>query len=225
MTNKVLCIAVHPDDETIGIGGTLLKHKANGDEVYWAVVTSWNKDNKLGKSDSEIRERENVIKRVSEAYSFDDVFLLRYPVIELYKVDTLNLIKDIGDVIDKVHPNIVYIVNKTDVHSDHRIVFDAAYSCTKSFRKPFINAIYMYETLSETEFAPSLVADSFVPNVYVDISDFLSKKIEILKLYDVELMEEPYSRSISAFEALARYRGSRAGVMYSESLSLLYEKK
>jgi len=38
--NKVLIVAVHPDDETLGAGGALLKHKANGDKIYWLIVTT-----------------------------------------------------------------------------------------------------------------------------------------------------------------------------------------
>lgn len=82
----------------------------------------------------------------------------------------------------------------------------------------------MYETLSETEFAPALSCASFTPNVYVDITDYLDKKIEIMKLFYTELMEEPYPRSLSSIEALARVRGSRCGVKYAEAFMLLYEK-
>lgn len=111
-----------------------------------------------------------------------------------------------------------------DVHSDHRIAFEAVYSCTKSFRKPYIEQIYMMETLSETEFAPAIPVLSFVPNVYVDITDFFEKKIEIMKLYDTEIMQAPYPRSLTTIESLARYRGSRAGVEFAEAFMLLYEK-
>ena len=37
--NKVLVIAVHPDDETLGCGGTLLKHKSNNDQIHWLIAT------------------------------------------------------------------------------------------------------------------------------------------------------------------------------------------
>ncbi len=95
-----------------------------------------------------------------------------------------------------------------DVHSDHRVAFEAVYSCTKSFRNSFIEAIYMMETLSETELAPAMQSTSFIPNVYVDITDYFNQKIEIMKLYETELMKEPYPRSLSSIEALAGVRGS-----------------
>ena len=117
------------------------------------------------------------------------------------------------------------MMNHTDVHSDHRVAFDAVYSCTKSFRKPFVEQILMIEALSETEFALATQATSFVPNVYVDITPYIEKKLEIMSMYEGELMKEPYPRSLSSVRALARVRGSRAGVMYAEAFQLLYERR
>ena len=111
-----------------------------------------------------------------------------------------------------------------DVHSDHRVAFDAVYSCTKSFRYPYIERIYMMETLSETDFAPSVASKAFVPNVFVDISGFIDKKMEIVSLYGSEMMQDPYPRSLSSIKALARVRGSRCGAMYAEAFMLLYAK-
>ena len=82
----------------------------------------------------------------------------------------------------------------------------------------------MMETLSETEFALSVPAKTFIPNVYVDISDFIKEKLSIMEKYPKQIMEAPYPRSLSSIEALARVRGSRAGVMYAEAFQLLYEK-
>ena len=81
----------------------------------------------------------------------------------------------------------------------------------------------MYETLSETEFAPALPENAFIPNVYMDISEFFKKKIDIIKTYSSELMDPPLPRSLQAIEALARYRGSRIGVDYAEAFMLLLE--
>lgn len=83
----------------------------------------------------------------------------------------------------------------------------------------------MLEALSETEFSPAIPSTSFVPNVYVDITEFMEKKMEIMALYVKEVMPEPYPRSLSSIKALARVRGSRAGVMYAEAFQLLYEKR
>lgn len=67
MKNKVLIVAVHPDDETLGCGGTLLKHKANGDEIHWLICTETNPTNDF----YPIREKE--IEDVTKLYDFNSV--------------------------------------------------------------------------------------------------------------------------------------------------------
>lgn len=81
----------------------------------------------------------------------------------------------------------------------------------------------MYECLSETEFTPALAENAFIPNVFVDITDYFDKKLEIIKIYISELMEAPLPRSINTIVALARYRGSRIGKDYAESFMLIEE--
>ena len=220
--NKILIISVHPDDETLGCGGTLLKHKDNGDEINWLILTKAN-DKFISIPNIE-QIQADLVKKVSIKYGFKDTFHLSFLEIELDKYPLGEIILEISKYIDQIQPSVIYFNHYNDVHSDHRVAFDAIYSCTKSFRYPFITKILMYETLSETEFAPALPCASFTPNVYVDITDYLDQKIEIMKLFYTELMEEPYPRSLSSIEALARYRGSRAGVKYAEAFMLLYEK-
>jgi len=221
--SKVLFIAVHPDDETLGCGGTILKHKAQGDEIYWLLITSNRNHPLFSNEDASLTDK--MIQRVSKSYRFDKVYELNYPAVLLHTIDTAVLIQSIDAVLNEVKPNIIYTMFHNDVHSDHRVAFDALYACTKSFRKSFIDKIYMIEALSETEFAPPLPSTSFIPNVFVDITDYMDKKLEIMSMYDTEMMEEPYPRSLSSIKALARIRGSRAGVMYAEAFMLLFEKQ
>ena len=112
-------------------------------------------------------------------------------------------------------------MNRSDAHSDHRIVFSAVMACTKSFRYPSIREIFMYECLSETEFAPPLSENIFVANSFTDISDELDEKIEIMNLYESEMGEHPFPRSARNIEALATFRGASCGVEYAEAFQLL----
>ena len=217
MTNKVLVIAVHPDDETLGCGGTLLKHKASDDEIHWLICTT------LDKKHGHYKARENEIERVSKRYNFDSVHNLRLKTMQVDEYSMSELIGKISKVVNEVQPNIIYLPFKGDVHSDHRKIFEAAYSCTKSFRYPFIKKIYMIETLSETEFAPSTKEDSFAPNVFVDISKYVDKKIELMNIYENEMDKHPFPRSEKNIRALATYRGATLGCDYAESFMLLKE--
>jgi LmbE family N-acetylglucosaminyl deacetylase len=218
---KVLVVAVHPDDETLGCGGTLLKHKANGDEIHWLIATDIKESEDY--DISAIKQRNKEIKKVEDLYGFTSVNKLD---LSTTKVDTYSmsvLVSKISSVIDRIRPDTIYLPFKGDVHSDHKYIFDAAYSCTKSFRYPFIKKIYMMEILSETEFSVSVKEDSFVPNVFVDISDYMDSKIEIMKIYKSEMGEHPFPRSERNIRALANFRGATCGSEYAESFVLLKE--
>ena len=214
--NKVLVVAVHPDDETLGCGGALLKHKANGDEIHWLIATEM-------KESKNTSQRNAEIDQVEELYDFDSVHRLELSTTKIDEYSMSELITKISSVVNKVKPNIIYLPFKGDVHSDHKYIFDAAYSCTKSFRYPFIKKIYMMETLSETEYSVSTKEDSFVPNVFIDISEYMGKKIELMNIYESEIGKHPFPRSERNIRALATFRGATSGCNYAESFVLLKE--
>lgn len=216
---RVIVIAAHPDDETLGVGGTILKHVAQGDKVAWLIVTKITEEQ--GFSKSRIESRENEIETVASKYSFSNVYNLEYPTASLSSASLPKLIPMISDVFNDFKPEIVYTMNRSDIHSDHRIIFDSVYACTKSFRYPFIKTVLMYECISETEFAPALSENQFVPNYFVDISLFFQEKCSIMKLYETELSDHPFPRSLKNIEALAVFRGASVGVDYAESFQLL----
>ncbi|MDZ7742746.1 MAG: hypothetical protein U5Q03_13615 [Bacteroidota bacterium] len=67
----------------------------------------------------------------------------------------------------------------------------------------------MCEVISETDFAPALTENVFQPNVFNDISNFFEKKLDILKIFESELFDSPYTRSIKGCQkAHNQYRGS-----------------
>lgn len=218
---KILAISPHPDDETLGCGGTILKHKDMEDKIYWLIIT--NIDVKNGWDKDIVEERQKEINTVAEMYGFEKTFKLDYPTAKLDAIPIQEIIKSISRVMFKIKPEIIYLPNRSDVHTDHQIAFKAAYSCTKSFRYPFIKKILMYKTLSETEFAPTLPENTFIPNVFVNITKYFEKKLEIFKIYKSELMKEPLPRSLEIIEAFDKYRGSRIGEKYAESFHLLFE--
>lgn len=219
--NNVMIFAVHPDDETLGCGGTILKHKKNGDTVSWCIITE--KLHEKGFTQQEIDKRNQEIAKVSKAFCFDKIYKLGFPTTCLDGYSKGQLISKISKAIEDFKPNIIYLPFKNDVHSDHRLSFEAIFSCTKSFRYSFIKKIYMMEVLSETEFAPNIPAQSFSPNCFVDISEFFEQKIEILKIFDDEIGQHPFPRSLRNVEALAIFRGAAANCEYAESFMLLKE--
>lgn len=218
---KVLVIAVHSDDETLGCGGTILKHIFNNDEVYWLILTDALEE--YGYSKECIKKEHELIEKVNNVYGFEGRFCLGLPAGNIHLVSFEKIIKKLSEVISEIRPEIIYMPNRSDIHTDHQISVKAIWSCTKAFRYPFIKKILMYECVSETDAAPALPENVFIPNVFSDISDFIDKKIEILKLYDSEIGEPPFPRSIENIKALARYRGSTANTQFAEAFMLVRE--
>ena len=81
----------------------------------------------------------------------------------------------------------------------------------------------MMEIISETELAPALPQNIFVPNVFVNISDFMEKKLTIMQQYTMEMGEHPFPRNAKNIEALATFRGATVSCRYAEAFMLLRE--
>ena len=216
---RVIVISAHPDDEIIGAGGALLKHIANGDEVYWLITT--NVFEEQGFSKERVESRQVEIEKVAEMLGIAKTFKLTFPTMSLSSSSLLKMVPQISEIFQEVKPETIYCLNRSDAHSDHRVTFDAVMACTKSFRYPFVRKVLMYECISETEFAPMLPEKVFMPNYFVDISDFFERKLEIMQVYESEIGEHPFPRSLRNLEALATFRGASVGVEYAEAFQLV----
>jgi len=218
---NVLVVAAHPDDETLGCGGTLLRHRARGHGVHWLIATqahapAW--------APEVIQRKAGEIASVAEAYGMESVARLGFPAARLDTVPQADLVDGVRAVVDRVRPDVVYLTHLGDVHADHRIVSVAAFSVLKaSYMKRWgLRRILCYETLSSTETAP-FRDGVFVPTVFHDITPHVERKIEIMSAYATESHQDPAPRGPSAIRALARYRGATIGVEYAEAFVLMRE--
>ncbi|NQT23519.1 MAG: PIG-L family deacetylase [Candidatus Omnitrophica bacterium] len=217
MMKRVMIVAPHPDDETLGCGGTILKLKKQKKEIYWVIVT--NISVKQGFSPRKVDTRQNEIEKVAKFYGFDNVYKLDYPTAMLEAISVKDIIDRFSSVINKIKPDSIFIPYQNDIHFDHRITSQAVISCTKTFRTPFIKRLSMYEVISETEFGSSV----FVPNSFCDITDYTDKKIKAMKIYKGEMGKHPFPRSEEAIMAQAVLRGATAGYKHAEAFHLLKE--
>ncbi len=218
---EILVIAPHADDESLGCGGTLLRHKSEGNNIHWLLVTGMSEASGFNEKRIAIRQKE--IDLVAEHYGFDSINQLGLPPAALETLPIGTLIGGISDVINKIKPDIVYVPYRNDAHSDHELVFDAAMSATKSFRYPFIKKVLAYETISETDFGMKPEDGGFRPNVYINISSFMEKKLDILDIFESEMGEFPFPRSRKALEALATLRGAQSNCHSAEAFMLIKE--
>lgn len=216
---NILIVAPHADDETLGVGGTLLKHRAAGDQCTWLLTTTIIEHPDYPDAVQQQRARE--IVHVSKQYGFAKVVVLPFLATRLDTYPLADVARQIGEVVASAQPAVVYCPHRGDAHSDHRITFEAVMACTKTFRAPTVRSVLMYETPSETDFAPALPETAFLPNVFVDISAYLEKKLEILQVYTSELAAHPFPRSLTGVQALATLRGAAAQVAHAEGFMLL----
>ena len=222
MSNRTLVIAPHPDDEILGCGGTLLRRKAEGAELAWLIVTGISEQ--AGWLPEKVHQRDAEIAKVTDLVGFKHVYNLRLPTTQLDTLPTGKLIDLFSSVFKDFQPEEVLAPNRSDVHTDHRLVFDAVAACTKWFRYPSVRRVLAYETLSETEFG--LDADcAFHANCFVDISNYLEGKLKVMAVYQSEMGVFPFPRSIEAIRALATLRGATSGFKAAEAFQLLRERQ
>lgn len=216
---KILVVSPHPDDETLGAGGALLKWKNEGHQIYWLNITGV--DGNKNYSDDFQKNRKMQIEKVTKFFGFEKIYLLNLPTAQLDNYNSSDAIGKISQVFSEVKPEMIILPDYNDVHTDHRCVYDWCYSCSKVFRYPSIKKILTMEIVSETEFGGP--RNPFVPNCFVDITNYLEQKIEAFKIYESEIGEMPFPRSEENIRALATVRGATAGVRYAEAFKLIKE--
>lgn len=219
MRNKnVLVVAPHPDDETLGCGGTLLLLKNKGYRIHWLIVTSISEE--MGFSKEKVKSRTDEIEKVARAYGFERTIHMGVPASRVDEIPYNQLVSMISDVFKKVKPNLIFLPFYNDVHTDHKVITEASLSCTKWFRFPYVNTVLFYETISETDFNINSSIKKFEPNVFIDISEYIGEKLRIMNVYESEMDEFPFPRSDKALKSLAYLRGSQCGAQAAEAFEL-----
>lgn len=218
---KILVVAPHADDESLGCGGTIFRHVNYGDEVHWMLVTSVS--SAFGFDQESVLKRKKEIDLVAEEYGVKSIHELGFQPAGLDTIPITRLVSAVSSVVMEVKPEIIYTAFRNDAHTDHAITYDAVMSATKVFRYPYVQRILTYETLSETDFGQKPEDGGFKPNVFHDITPFLSSKLTVLKNYSSEMGEFPFPRSYEAVEALAKVRGVQCGCKAAEAFMLVKE--
>lgn len=211
---KILVFAPHNDDEVLGVGGTIAKYVNEGHEVYVCEVTS-------GKDKKRLENIKNEALAAHKILGVTDTIFLDLPVVALADIPTKNLNKAMHEVVQRVKPDIAFIPHKGDMHIDHKMVAESAMVALRPVDSPQVKAIYAYETLSETEWNIPSADNVFVPNVWIDITSTIDKKLQSMACYKSQLYEFPHPRSLEAIESLSKLRGSTICVNNAESFMLI----
>lgn len=229
MKNKVLIVAAHPDDEVLGCGGTIVKHAMEGDRVFVLIlsegITSRDEVRNVQKRKREMNILNRQIHKAANILNITDIYTFNYPDNRFDTVALLDIVKTIEKVKNEIKPEIVYTHHHGDLNIDHRITFDAVMTATRPVKSESVKEIYSFEVPSSTEWYVSSEKSYFIPNVFVDISDTIDKKIEALRVYKSEIRPFPHPRSPEYVKSLAKMRGSNSGLKYAEAFCLIRSLK
>ena len=217
---RVLVIAPHPDDEIIGVGGTIAKRVKNGDEVSVCIVTKGKEP--LFREDF-IEQGRRECRKADSMLGVKETIFLDFPAVMLETVPRHILNNAISEIIQKIKPDEVYIPHRGDMQLDHQIVVDAAMVAVRPKYEHVVKRVYAYETLSETGWNIPNTVNEFIPTVYENIEDTLSLKLNSMSVFQSQLAAFPAARSVEAIEALAKFRGATVNVGAAEAFSLIRE--
>jgi len=215
---KILVIAPHADDEVLGVGGTIAKHKSNGDNVTVCIVTIGYPPMFTKKSIERLKEE---VYSSHKILGVENTVFLNLPAVKLSELPKHIMNNAIDKIFKTELPDIVYIPHFGDMHYDHFLVSQASMVAARPINKQRIIELYSYETLSETEWNVTHTANVFIPNTYIDITQFIDIKINAMKKYSSQLKKPPHPRSLESIIAQSKLRGSTAGLEYAEAFSLI----
>lgn len=220
---KIAVIAAHPDDEVLGCGGSIARHIAEGDEVHVLIMAEGETSRLQARCRENVSEKLEALSGAAEqahlALGSSSLTMLPLPDNRLDSLDLLDVVKHVEEFISQVSPEVVYTHFPSDLNIDHRIVSEAVQTACRPIPNACVKTILFFEVVSSTEWRMGGAA-TFMPNYFVNISDFLDKKLDALQCYQSEMRNFPHARSLQALESLARWRGATVGCLAAEAFML-----
>jgi LmbE family N-acetylglucosaminyl deacetylase len=219
MSQKILIIAAHPDDEVLGCGGTIAAQTSQGNSVQVMFLAD-GVSSRGGKASTELQRRHHAAHTAAELLGIESVSFADFPDNQLDTVPLLRVVQRIEERITQYQPDTILTHHAGDVNIDHQRVHQAVITACRPQPGYPVKTLLFFEVPSSTEWQPPGSAAAFLPNWFIDISDTLERKLEALAAYSEELRDFPHPRSVEAVEALARWRGATVGVRAAEAFVL-----
>lgn len=219
--NKVLVIVAHPDDEILGCGATMNRLADEGADVYTLIlgegITSRDEVRDVNLRKAELMALKQQVQQANNIIGVKETFLFDLPDNRFDSLALLDIIKIVEKIAHKINPKIIFTHHKSDLNIDHRITFNAVLTACRP-TEGSVKEIYSFETPSSTEWNyPS----DFSPNLFIDISGNIGKKLQALKIYKQELKRYPHPRSLESIKDRSKYWGSVCGLFNAEAFEIV----
>jgi len=202
---RTLVVAPHPDDETLGAGGTIARLAKAGHQVTVAVVTTGQPPDYSASDVARVRQE---AEQAHAILGVKQTLWLDLPAARLVETPRRALNAALQKVIAQTEPTTMLLPFVGDVHIDHQLTFEAGMVAARPHQAAYPATILAYETLSETNWNAPYLTPGFIPNVFIDITDTLDLKLAAMRTYGSQLRASPHERSIEALKALATLRGA-----------------
>ncbi|WP_415380066.1 PIG-L deacetylase family protein [Halosimplex sp. TS25] len=221
---SVLCIVAHPDDEVLGVGGTLARHAAVGEDVHVCIlsdgVTSRYDDESA--ADDEIERRRDRARRACETLGAT-MSCYGFPDNSFDTVPLLDLVQTVETELEDHDPRVVYTHHYGDLNVDHELTCRATLTAARPLPESSVDRVLAFETLSASEWAVPESGNAFQPTSFVDVTGHLETKVDALSVYEGELRDRPHPRNIETVRDNARVWGAKAGISAAEPFEVLRE--
>lgn len=222
--SKILVVVAHPDDEVLGVGATIAKRVAHGDEAYALILgegetSRWNTRADADEKALDILHA-NTLKS-AKIIGYSDIFFENIADNRFDSVDLLDIVKCVEKYVSLIHPDVVYTHHLGDLNIDHQITHKAVLTASRPIGDYSIKEIYAFETVSSSEWNFGNKENVFMPSVFEDISEYLERKIDAMKEYKTELCEYPHPRSLRMLKAVAEKWGATVGHEYVEAFETI----
>lgn len=218
--NKVLIIAAHPDDEVLGVGGTIAWHsKINSDEVFVLILTegcsSQYKNNK-----EILVQKKNEAKKANSILGVKELYLENLPDMKLDGLLHIKINEVIEKYIKKLHPDIVF-THHPDINKDHTLIFESTMVALRPVPGLPIKKVLLYAPSSSTEWSAPFSGNYFIPNVFYDITETLDLKLKAFSCYESEIRKFPHPRSLDSIKIYTQRIGISVGLQAAEHFMLM----
>ena len=224
---RVMVVVAHPDDEVLGLGGTINRLIETYSIVTHLVIlgegiTSRSNTRDVAIWNEELKEHKSNIQIAQSIIGYHSASIYDYPDNRFDTVPLLNLVKTVEAEKKRFSPDLIFTHHGGDLNIDHQKTFEAVMTACRPMKEESVKTILCFETMSGTEWRASSDPRHFIPNMYISFEKkHLQKKIQAMESYKYESRQFPHPRSPEAIKNRAKMWGITVGKEFAEPFTLI----